>query len=162
MVIVRRLALLSFLLFAIAAVGCGGDDDNNAARAPLTIDLTGDQEVPPVQTDGSGSATIAIDEAVMEITVDVAIDGIAADQIVAAHFHAAPAGENGAVVADLLGGALTTPAFSAVVTPADVVPDEVSGIATFDDLVREIRAGNIYVNVHTPSNPPGELRGQTG
>jgi len=36
----------------------------------------------------------------------------------------------------------------------------VVGGETFATLAAKIRAGNAYINVHTPANPGGEIRGQ--
>jgi hypothetical protein len=36
----------------------------------------------------------------------------------------------------------------------------VVGGETFATLVAKIRSGNAYINVHTPANPGGEIRGQ--
>ena len=48
------------------------------------------------------------------------------------------------------------------ITPADVIGPASQGIGAgqFDKLVDAIRAGVTYVNVHTPSFPAGEIRGQ--
>lgn len=49
-----------------------------------------------------------------------------------------------------------------VIDPADVIGPTAQGIAPgeFDELVRAIRAGTAYVNVHTNKHPGGEIRGQ--
>jgi hypothetical protein len=62
----------------------------------------------------------------------------------AAHIHQAPAGQNGPVLIEL--GAPASPfSLSPSLSPRDVA-----------DLV----AGFLYVNVHSPENPDGEIRGQ--
>ena len=49
-----------------------------------------------------------------------------------------------------------------VVEPADVIGPAAQGIAAgeFEELVRAMRAGATYVNVHTETYPAGEIRGQ--
>jgi hypothetical protein len=51
---------------------------------------------------------------------------------------------------------------SGTFSAAEVAANPVQGIdaGEFDDLVRAIRAGVTYVNVHTTTSPPGEIRGQ--
>jgi hypothetical protein len=51
---------------------------------------------------------------------------------------------------------------SGTVTPAQVVGPSGQGIdpMEFDELVRAIRAGVTYVNVHSETFPGGEIRGQ--
>lgn len=70
-------------------------------------------------------------------------------------------GVNGPVVAFLFGpvsggvdadGVLAQGALTNVTNPA-------CG-ETLSDLVQSMRDGNTYVNVHTLTNPPGEIRGQ--
>lgn len=48
------------------------------------------------------------------------------------------------------------------ITPAQVLAQTAQGIAAgeFDELVRAIRAGATYANVHSTLFPPGEIRGQ--
>jgi hypothetical protein len=51
---------------------------------------------------------------------------------------------------------------SGTITPASVVGPAAQGIATgeFGELVRALRAGAAYANVHTTTFPAGEIRGQ--
>ena len=69
----------------------------------------------------------------------------------AAHFHNAGRGKNGAVVRDL--------AFTGN-NAAGVWKSTDSTQALTNDLVVELLAGQIYVNVHSANFPGGELRGQ--
>jgi CHRD domain len=50
------------------------------------------------------------------------------------------------------------------ITPAQVLTATGQGLDAeeFDELVRAIRAGTAYVNVHSSLFPPGEIRGQIG
>ena len=58
---------------------------------------------------------------------------------------------------DTLGGAVT-----GTITPAQVLAQTAQGInaGEFEELVRAIRAGATYVNVHSSLHGPGEIRGQ--
>ena len=83
-----------------------------------------------------------------------------------AHFHAAPRGQNGPVVADLLadnGRFVTigrTTFIIGEVDGDDVLGPLASGEAPFDNLLGELVTRGIYVNVHTEANPAGEVRAQ--
>lgn len=57
---------------------------------------------------------------------------------------------------DTLGGPVT-----GTITPAQVLAQTAQGISDgeFDELVRAIRAGATYVNVHSSLHSPGEIRG---
>ncbi len=167
-----KLASLGLVAVVTTVIACGcGDDEQTiikatptavptATPAPLVVALSGDQQVPPVASEGSGTANIIIDDAVAEIRVDISIEGIAADNILFAHFHLAPSGEAGGIVASIAASSPGSTTFTTVITPEDVIP--LADVEDFDDLVTAIRAGRTYINIHTLSNPIGELRGQTG
>jgi hypothetical protein len=55
------------------------------------------------------------------------------------------------------GGAVT-----GTIAPAQVLSPTGQGIdvGAFEELVKAIRAGATYVNVHSSLHPPGEIRGQ--
>ena len=80
-------------------------------------------------------------------------------------------GVNGGVSAFFCGGggkpACPTPSgtVTGVIVPADIVGPAAQGInpgepTAFDELVRAIRSGFAYANVHTTRWPGGEIRGQ--
>ncbi len=173
----RRWRVVGSLLVATALVACDRNGNEitvttvtplmetptatpTETPAPMVVPLSGDQQVPPVNSPGSGTAAILIDEDGQEIQVDISITGIAAGDILFAHFHFAPAGENGGIVANLITSSPSSATFSAVVTPDDVIP--LGPVVDFDSLVAAVRNGQTYINIHTRSNPGGELRGQTG
>ena len=154
--------------FSFMAVNAITDDRSYSAE------LGGDQEVPPVTTAASGSASIDLVEGGTKLEYTIATIGLS--NVVAAHFHLAPAGENGGVVAFLFGpvaagGGVLGEAITGELTSADLV-GELAGFP-LDVLVEEIEAGNIYINIHTndgiePTNTgegdqaSGEIRGQLG
>jgi hypothetical protein len=166
----------SILAIALAALlpvipGCG--DDNGDVSEPATsfsATLSGDEEVPAVQTDASGTATFLLSGA--EIIYTVTTIGLA--NPVFSHIHIAPPGANGPVRLNLCGTGAPVPDC----TPGDgVLVSATNGVVvgtpaiTFDDLVAAMRAGDAYVNVHTDDgvDPPntgpgdmisGEIRGQ--
>jgi hypothetical protein len=121
-----------------------------AEAAPLsfTVPLTGAQQVPPVQTAGTGSAAITYDPTTRAITWTVTYNGLSGTATMA-HFHGpAEAGKNGPVVVWL----------SKQGSPA---PSPLSGEATLTpEQAQQFMAGDWYVNVHTQAHPGGEIRGQ--
>ena len=60
-------------------------------------------------------------------------------------FSGVPATENGVLVQGPLSG---------------VNPGNACGWTSLDDMIMEMQIGGTYVNVHTLSNLPGEVRGQ--
>ena len=109
------------------------------------VELSGDEEVPAVQTDAFGQAGVTLNAVSNEVFVHVTNAG--ADDASAAHVHQAFAGSNGGVLFGLEADASDSSHWS-----ANEQLDE-SGLAA-------LQAGELYLNVHTPANPGGELRGQ--
>ncbi|MEO8345257.1 MAG: CHRD domain-containing protein [Betaproteobacteria bacterium] len=114
-----------------------------AFGADIKVALSGANEVPPVTTaaKGSGTITVGMDGAV---SGGVTTTGIAAT---AAHIHEAPAGKNGGVIVPMTksGDNGWTIGVGAKLTEAQMA---------------SLKAGNLYVNVHSAAHPGGELRGQ--
>jgi hypothetical protein len=150
-------------ILAIVSLAVGGDDRGiNRFRATLV----GYEEVPAISTTGTGTLTLDIqgDEIAYALTYS-ALEG---GTVTAAHIHLGQRSANGGVVAFLCGGtkpACTTPSgsFAGTITAADVIGPTGQGIAagSFTEVVRALRSGVVYANVHsTPRWPGGEIRGQ--
>jgi hypothetical protein len=85
-----------------------------------------------------------------------------------AHIHFSERGVNGGIAAFLCGGGdkpacpITTGTITGTIDPADVMALDDQGIeaGSFAELVRAIRAGATYANVHSERFPSGEIRGQ--
>lgn len=121
--------------------------------------LSGENEVPPVETDAQGQATFRLNGAGDELRYKLIVANI--EDVVAAHIHCAPAGENGPVGVTLFGGGPTSE--NGILAEGTITePDEGNGCGweTLADVVSAIKSGGAYVNVHTLENPPGEIRGQ--
>jgi ABC-type sulfate transport system substrate-binding protein len=103
--------------------------------------LSGAEEVPAHTTTATGSGVFTFDPATLTINYQLQHTVVGAT---ASHIHEAPAGTNGAVIVPftLVGQGASG---SAVLTQAQA-----------DDLL----AGNLYANVHSPTFPGGEIRGQ--
>ena len=140
----RHLKTLSPLLvlmpLALAAlVSCAGP----TMPENSTAGLIGTQEVPPVNTSAMGSAQITVHPD-HSVTGRVTTAGINATS---AHIHEAPSGVNGPVIIPL-----TKSADNSFVVPP--------GAKLTDAQYQSYRAGNLYINVHSASNPAGEIRAQ--
>lgn len=151
-------ALLGTVLVSSASAGGNG-------AVILRADLTGAEEVPPVETETSGSAKFRInpnsDEIVFQLKVK---DGVGLLGVAGAHVHCGSAGQNGPVAAFLAtpiaGGIDGMLKVKGTITDVDVIPTACG--SDVDDLVAAMQAGNTYVNVHSSGNPAGEVRGQIG
>ena len=144
--------------------------DNFGAR------LRGLEEVPSISTPGQGFflGTMNVVGSAMDYSmVYFDLQGV----VTQAHIHIALPGVNGGIVLYLCtnltppsgvpapppcpsGGGINTVA--GTLSAANVFPQAAQGIAAgeFSEVIRAMRAGNSYANVHTDQFPGGEIRGQ--
>jgi hypothetical protein len=170
-----RLALMAAgVLVAASAVGssalAGGDGDEQTVFVER---LTGYEEDPQaISTTGSGRFSIRINDDKQEITYRLSYGGLEG-AVTQAHIHFGGRAQSGGISTFLctnLGngpaGTQACPAAPATITgtirPADVIGPVGQGIAAgeFAELVKAIRAGATYANVHSDLRPAGEIRGQ--
>lgn len=120
-----------------------------AAPVSFDVPLTGAQQVPPVQTPGSGSASLTYDASTRVVTWNITFSGLSS-QATMAHFHGpAPAGKNAGVKV-WLSQKGTMEMTSPLSGQTTLSPDD----------AKMFEAGDMYINVHTKTNPGGEIRGQ--
>ena len=165
------ITLLGLLL--ILATGCTPEQEdpihliqevNASAKAGMQFNfatsLKGSNEVPPVDTRATGMAKVKISEDETYLSYRINVANI--EDVLFAHFHMAPAGENGGVVATLFFSDPPAEDPNGVLVKGVITAEDVTGSISgdFDALVNAIRSGNIYINVHSLEVPSGELRGQ--
>jgi len=142
--------------------------------------LSGYEELPTLSTRGNGTfeASLNKDGSVLHYTLSYEgpFDGNAtgtAANVTQAHIHFGARAFSGGISAflcsNLGNGPAGTPAcptpsgtVSGDIVPASIIGPAAQGIAAgeFVELVRALRAGAAYANVHTTANPGGEIRGQ--
>ena len=127
---------------ALALASCGGSIDDDLPFA-FSSTLSGAEEVPPTASAGSGAGLVTVDADGRTLTASVVTSGVAD---IDAHIHLAPRGVAGPIAFPLAKAAGT-----AVWTTR--VPLTEAQFAA-------LRDGNYYFNVHSPSFPNGEIRGQ--
>lgn len=116
--------------------------------------LSGENEVPAVESDGSGMTALReTGSGVAYLNVVQRLEGV-----VQGHIHLGDADENGPVVAFVYG---PTDPVNVSGTLSSGVISEVDLVAgTISDLDDVMNGGFAYVNLHTMANPGGEIRGQ--
>jgi CHRD domain len=141
----------------------------------LRTGLSGFEEVPAVMTTGEGTFKARIDDAADEIRYELRYSGLEGGEVRQAHIHVGQQSVNGNIVVWFCGsstnpgpaGTPTCPAspgtVTGTITPADVqsVPSQgFDPAGEFAELVRALRSGAAYANVHTARSTGGEIRGQ--
>lgn len=121
--------------------------------------LSGDEEVPPVETDAQGQATFEFAEDATGLDFRLNVADI--EDVVAAHVHCAPDGVNGPVGVTLFsGGPVSLDGVLAEGTVTTPDTDNECGWEDLADVQTAMKNGFAYVNVHTHAHPSGEIRGQ--
>ena len=111
----------------------------------LSALLSGRQEVPPVKGSGAGTLDAQYNKRTGELSWTINY-GELSGPVTAAHFHGpANPGQNAGVAVPMLGVLASPIKGLAKLTPAQA---------------DELLAGKWYVNLHTATNPNGEIRGQ--
>ncbi len=132
----KSAAAIAAVVFALA--GCA-----SMGSGEVSVALSGDQEVPPVKTAATGTATIKVG-ADKSVSVLVKTTGVSA---IAGHIHSGAAGTNGPVIVPF--------------TKVDDNTWTAAPGAKFTDAQFEMyKAGNTYVNIHSAAHKGGEIRGQ--
>lgn len=182
------IGFVGLLLTAALVVSCTEQtvitppDDAALSRGPgagpanqlqnFNTHLTGDEEVPPVDTRAQGQTNFQLSKDGDQLRYKLIVANI--ENVLMAHIHCGPRGVNGPVTVwlypegpppQLIEGRSSGVLAEGTITNDDVValPDSPAcpgGIENLDDVLEKMRTGGAYVNVHTSQFPPGEIRGQ--
>ncbi|HEV2118591.1 MAG TPA: CHRD domain-containing protein [Candidatus Bathyarchaeia archaeon] len=141
------------------------EEHNEIHQVTFHIDLTGSQQVPAVNTDAFGMATVRLIDNSTAIAFRVIVCDIV--NVTASHIHVGAAGTNGPVIIPFFGSQtlFSSPHGCKTLaegtrTASDLNTKASPMVTSWDDFVKALLAGNTYINVHTKANPSGEIRGQ--
>ena len=145
----RMFAAIPLAAVAVAVLAMALTSSATAGGRPLSADLAGTNEVPPVSTgdpDGTGTANLTLNQGQGEICLEIETQNISTPTL--QHIHRGAAGTNGPVVVDFT---------SLLAGGGDGC---VSGVDRA--LVKDIRQNpeGYYFNVHTGDFQGGAVRGQ--
>lgn len=130
-------------IFAVALLAsCGGNNDTQVFLA-FSATLDGTQETPPNSSPGAGTGIVIVHPSDNTFTASVITSGIAETD---AHIHEGAPGISGPIVFPLT-------------KESGTVIWRVNGTLSTAQLAT-LKAGNYYFNVHSPTFPNGEIRGQ--
>jgi hypothetical protein len=129
----------------------------------FAADLLGNKEIPPVQTQATGTAGFTQPH-LNNMSYGLRVNNISG--VSAAHIHLGPEGQNGPVIVTLfkadnetgtgpvigrlVGGSITN----------SMLEGPMAGKTLEGELAKAIQNGQTYVNIHTVENPDGAIRGQ--
>jgi hypothetical protein len=143
--VIRILTGLAVAAAFLGVTAISSGDGNTAIAAQFTIEgvATGAEEVPPVTGPGTARVRFVFDDVAKTLQFSATVNGISQDQVTAAHIHRAARGVNGPIIHTLSATGFTT----------------VSGTLNLSDAdIADLRAGNLYFNAHSVTNPGGFAR----
>jgi CHRD domain-containing protein len=169
----RRLFIIVSMLVA-AGFGASVYADRDG-RTDLRASLRGLNEVPPTNSRATAELRAVISADQTSISFTLTFQGLSGAPG-AAHIHFGPPRVNGGVMVFFCGGgpagnpkpacpAATSGTVTGTLTAADIAGPAAQGIppapdGQFADVIRAIRTGNAYANMHTAAFPTGEIRGR--
>ena len=163
---------LSFGLLGLAALAL---QPTPAPAGPMTFvgNLSGANEVPPVATPATGTATVILDPTAQTLQVNATFSGLSSNDTMA-HIHCcAPLGTNAGVATippafpgfplGVTSGTYSSPVFDltepGIYNPAFITLE--GGLAQAEGaLIAGIEGEQAYFNIHTVNHPGGEIRSQ--
>lgn len=157
-------AIVFLTAFFIAYTGTVSEasDPAEGGKSPVLVaDLSSKEEVPPVESSARGRAEFYLSEDGRELRYQLKISGMS--NITAAHIHLGSQGENDRVVVVLFDftspweSTIRSTDIEGVITESNLVGPLVGN--SLSDLLREMGAGNTYINVHSKEHPQGHVRG---
>jgi hypothetical protein len=151
--------------------GGGGSGDGQGWNGVVNERLSGYEEAPlALSTSGRGTFRATVTDESIEYTLKYA-DTVGT--VTQAHIHFGETNQTGGISVFLCSNLGNGPAgtqacppgpaqVTGTLTAADVIGPAGQGIAAMEyaELVDAIRVGAAYVNVHSTTYPPGEIRGQ--
>ena len=151
-------AAVSATLMIIAATHGSTDLVFAQGAAKFGFNLTGSEEVPPVQTNATGMAEISA-YTVAGDTITYKVNAMNIKDVTAGHIHLGKPGENGPIVFTLF---KYDPPRNEVSESGTITADKLEGPMKGKKVYDMALAGSnssLYMNIHTLEHPNGEIRG---
>jgi len=168
---------MKVLVVVVALLGVGGVTaavaSGGGGQSRFSTNLIGYEEVPAISTTGGGTFRAVISRSADEIRYRLTYDNLQGTTQ-QAHIHFGQESVNGGISVFLCSNLPNPPAgtqacpqsgtVTGTIRPVDVIGPAGQGIAAgeFAELVKALRAGVAYANVHSSVWPGGEIRGQLG
>ena len=152
----------ALLILGVAAAGLL--NSASAQQQKFSAKFSGSNEVPSVNTAGSGAADFQLSADGKSLDYQVNLTKM--NSVMAVHIHSGKPGQTGDPVAGLFNPSMSGPPTGLVngqLTKGTITSTDLVGSLAgkqISDLVNLIKSGSAYVNVHTSNNQNGEIRGQ--
>ena len=147
------------IIVALGSITANGFINSALGQESFGAELTGGDEVPPVDTNATGIANLQNN--VQTINYQLSVNDLV--NVTQAHIHRGEEGENGKVVVTLYNTTMPTGPMSGLLSQGNITAANLVGPLAgqqLTDLVSIMDNGTAYVNVHTKDFPLGEIRGQ--
>ena len=147
------------IIVALGSITANGFINSALGQQSFSAELTGGDEVPPVDTNATGIANFQNN--VQTVNYQLSVNDLV--NVTQAHIHRGEEGENGKVVVTLYNTTMPTGPMSGLLSQGNITAANLVGPLAgqqLTDLVSIMDNGTAYVNVHTKDFPLGEIRGQ--
>jgi hypothetical protein len=148
-------------LSSIFLLGSISIKDISVFAAQFTAIMSGSNEVPPVDTNATGYTSFRTAANNTVIKYKVNLTGIF--NVTGAHVDFGKAGANGDMIVDLLTGSKKNSIKQGIAIRGNITSADLTGTLkgkTIAELISTMKNGDTYVNIHTPTQLNGEIRGQ--
>jgi hypothetical protein len=140
--------------------------DHDGPRREFLAQLKGPNEVPLTLSPAKGTLRLTVNDTDSAVHFELEYQGLQTT-VMFAHIHVGQPNVNGAVTVFFCGGGGRPACLQQGTVTGDIVANDVGAIVSqqldIHDLallLKAIRAGETYANVHTATSPGGEIRGQ--
>jgi hypothetical protein len=147
------------IIVALGSMTANGFINSALGQQSFSAELTGGDEVPPVDTNATGIANFQNN--VQTVNYQLSVNDLA--NVTQAHIHRGEEGENGKVVVTLYNSTMPTGPKSGLLSQGNITAANLQGPLAghpLTDLISIMENGTAYANVHTKDFPLGEIRGQ--
>jgi hypothetical protein len=156
-------------LLAFTSAGARADADERRSQREFQTDLKGRNEVPLTLSAARGDLRLTISDDESSVHFVLRYTGLQTP-VLFAHIHVGQRNVNGGVTVFFCGGGGRDACpEEAGTVEGDFTADNVIGLASqqldandLSKVLKAIRRGETYANVHTMTSPGGEIRGQIG
>ena len=156
-----KLRVQVFIFLSIILLASLGAAVESASGRSFKAGLSGDEEVPPVQTQARGEVKFELTETADELTYRFMIEDI--KNVTSAQIRQGRRGENGPPVMELFTEPKKEDINGTLLAVGKIEPYLLTGPLkgqSLRSLMQLMETGEVYINILTKEHPDGEIRGQ--